>query len=54
MGTPLTVILANLWLKDLEKVLALDIPQKIDILEDMNGKCPKCDRRVTFRTKAVE
>ena len=54
MGASLAVILANLCLKDYVKNLAMDIPQNIDILEYMNGKCPKCNRRVTFRTKAVE
>ena len=53
MGSSLAVILANVWLKDDEKVLAMDIPEKIDVLEDMNGKYPKCKRRVTFRTKAM-
>ena len=53
-GCILSLILANLWLKDYEKVLAIDIPQ-IDLLEGMNGKCPKCSkRRMIFRTKAVE
>ena len=54
MGASLTAILPILWLKDYEKVLAMDIPQKIDILKDMNGKFPKCNRKMTFRTKAVE
>ena len=41
MGASLAVILASLWLQNYEKVVAIDIPQKIDLLEDMNGKCPK-------------
>ena len=54
MGASRAVILANLWLKNYEKILAMDIPPKIVILEDMNGKCSKCNRRLTFRIKAVE
>ena len=54
MGASLAVILANFWQKDYEKVLAIDIPQKIDILEEMNGKCPKCNSRVNLRTMAAE
>ena len=50
----MAVILRNFWLKDYEKVLAIDNPQKINIPEDMNVKCPKCNARVTFETKAVE
>ena len=42
MGASLAVMLANLWLKNYEKCLEIDIPQKIDILEDMIAKCPKC------------
>ena len=42
MGAPLAVMLANLWLKDYEKFLDMNIPQKIDILEEMIAKCPKC------------
>ena len=42
MGASLAVMLANLWLKNYEKFLEMDIPQKIDILEDMIAKCPKC------------
>ena len=41
MGASLAVMLANLWLKDYENFLDMDIPQKIDILEDMIAKCPK-------------
>ena len=48
MGASLPVILANRWLKVYEKVLAMDIPQNIYNLEDMNGKRPNA------RTKAVE
>ena len=54
MSAHLAAILANLWLKDYEKCLAMDSTQNIDILNDMNGKCPKCSRRVTFRTKVVQ
>ena len=36
MGESLALILANLWLKDYEKDLVINIPQKIDILEDRN------------------
>ena len=32
----------------------MDIPQKINNPEDVNRKRPKCKRRVTLRTKAVE
>ena len=42
MGASLAVMLANLWLKDYENFLEMNIPQKIDILEEMIAKCPKC------------
>ena len=48
MGASLPIILAKRWLKVYESVLAMDIPQKIYNLEDMNGKRPNT------RTKAVE
>ena len=54
MGAFLVLILVNLWLKNYEKVLAIDIPQKSDFLGDINRKMPKCNRRVTFRNEAVE
>ena len=54
MVASLAVILAIFWFKDYEKVLAMDIPRTIDILEGTNGKCPKYNRSRTFITKAVE
>ena len=54
MIASLAVILAIFWLKDYEKVPAMDIPRNTNILESMNGKCPKYDRSRTFITKAVE
>ena len=41
MGASPAVTLAHLWLKDYKKVLAMDMPQKIDMLEDMKEKRPK-------------
>ena len=41
MSASLAVTMAKFCLKDYEKVLAIVIPQKIDILKNMNGKCPK-------------
>ena len=40
MIASLAVILPDFWLKHYEKILATDMPQKIDMLENMNGKSP--------------
>ena len=46
MGAYPAVILAHFWL------IAMEIPQKIDFLENMNGKFPEWKKMVTFRIKA--
>ena len=52
MGASLAVILANLWLKEYELALKKEVP----ILNVQGNKqdCPRCQKKVTYRTKGVE
>ena len=56
MGASLAIILANLWLKRYEFALRQDIPVGTDIqpMNDKNGLCPCCRRKVTYRSKGVK
>ena len=56
MGMSLAVILANLWLKEYEFALRQEIPVGTEIqkINDKNGLCPCCSRKVTYRSKGVE
>ena len=56
MGGSLAVILANLWLKEYEFPLRQEIPMGTEIqqINDRNGLCPCCSRKVTDRSKGVE
>ena len=53
-GASLAVILANLWLKQYETALSRDIPEMFSPEKDLNGICPECNKKVTFRSKGVE
>ena len=54
MGAFLAVILANLWLKDYEPALKKEVP-KLTVLSEGNKEvCPRCQKKVTYRTKGVE
>ena len=55
MGAYLAVILANLWLKEYEPALKIEVP-KLTVLESEGNKevCPGCQKKVTYRTKGVE
>ena len=56
MGASLAVILANLWLKEYEFALRQQIPVGTGVqqINDKNGLCPCCSRKVTYRSKGVE
>ena len=54
MGASLAVILANLWLKQYETALSRDIPEMFLPEKDLNGICPDCNKKVTYRSKGVE
>ena len=56
MGTFLTDILANLWLKEYKFAPRQEIPvgKKIQTMNDKNGLCPCCCRKVTYISKGVE
>ena len=56
MGASLAVILANLWLKEYEFALRQQIPGGTGVqqINDGNGLCPCCSRKVTYRSKGVE
>ena len=54
MGACLAVILANLWLKQYETALSRDIPEMFLPEKDLNGICPECNKKVTYRSKSVE
>ena len=55
MGASLAVILANLWLKEYEFALRQEIPVGTEVqrINDKNGFCPCCSRKVTYRSKGV-
>ena len=55
MGTPIAVILANLWLKEYDCALKEEIPvgAQIQPMNDKNGLCPCCSRKVTYRSKGL-
>ena len=54
MGASLAVILANLWLKQYEIALSKDIPEMFLPEKDLNGICPECNKKVTYRSKGVD
>ena len=54
MGASLAVILTNLWLKEYELALKKKVP-KLTVQSESNKEvCPRCQKKVTYRTKAVE
>ena len=46
--------LANLWLKQYETALSRDIPKMFLPKKDLNGICPECNKKVTYRSKGLE
>ena len=54
MGASLAVILANFWLKQYKTALSRDIPEMFWPEKDLNGICPECNKKVTYRSKGVE
>ena len=56
MGASHAVILANLWLKEYEFALRQQIPVGTGVqqINDRNGLCPCCSRKVTYRSKGDE
>ena len=54
MGASLAVILACLWLKQYETALSRDIAEMFLPEKDLNGICPECKKKVTYRSKDVE
>ena len=54
MGASLAVNLANLWLKEYETALKKEVP-KLTVLSEGNKEvCPRCQKKVTYRTKGLE
>ena len=53
MGASLAVILANFWMKEFEPVLRKDIPKIYKPMEDLNGICPECRKKITYQLKNV-
>ena len=54
MGASLAVVLANFWLKQYETTLLRDISETFLPEKDLNGICPECKKKVTYRSKGVE
>ena len=54
MGASLAVILANLWQKQHETAQSRAIPETFLPEKDLNGICPECNKKVTYRSKGVE
>ena len=53
-GASLAVILANLGLKEYEPALKKEVPQLTVLNEGNKEVCPRCQKKVTYRTKGVE
>ena len=53
-GASLAVILADFWLKQNETALSRDILEMFLLEKDLNGICPECNKKVTYRSKGVE
>ena len=54
MGASLAVFFSNLWLKEYEPALQKEVP-KLTVLSEGNKEvCPRCQKKVTYRTKGVE
>ena len=54
MGASLAVILANLWLKEYEPAVRKEEPKLTVLSEGNKEMCPRCQKKVTYRTKGVE
>ena len=54
IGASLAVIFANLWLKEYETALKKEVPKLIVLSECNKEVCPRCQKKVTYRTKGVE
>ena len=54
IGASLAVFLANIWLKQYETALSRVIPEIFLPEKDLNGICPECNKKVTYRSKVVE
>ncbi|XP_063710298.1 uncharacterized protein LOC134838911 [Symsagittifera roscoffensis] len=54
MGASLAVKLANLWLEEYEPALKKEVPQLFELKEVNKELCPRCQKKVTYRTKGVE
>ena len=54
MGASLAVILANLWLKEYEPALKTEVPKLTLLSEGSKEVCPRCQKKLTYRTKEVE
>ena len=53
-GASLAVILINLWLKKYEPALKKEVPNLTVLSEGNKEVCPRCQKKVTYRTKGVE
>ena len=54
MGASLAVVLANLWLKEYKPALKKEVPKLNVLSEGSKEMCPRCQKKVTYRTKGVE
>ena len=54
MGASLALILANFWFKEYEPALKKEVPKLTVLNEGNKEKCPRCQKKVTYRTKGVE
>ena len=54
MGASLAIKLANLWLKEYEPALKKKVPKLTVLYEGNKEVCPRCQKKVTYRTKEVE
>ena len=54
MAASLAIILANLWLKQYETALSRDFLETFLPEKDLNGICPECKTKITYRSNCVE
>ena len=51
MGASLAVILASLWIKEFELVLRKEFPELCKPIENLQGICPECWKKVRYRQR---
>ena len=54
MGASLAFIWASLWIKEFEPALRKQNPKVCKTMENQNGSCPECRKKIPNRQKSFE